>query len=202
MRGLLNFHHKLAPFVEVFGADAVKLVSYSELRDRGIDLFQHFAAHFLNWPDAVPGGVPPQANASRDVATTEILRMMNVMSHRAAGAATDRVRQKFDRLPDRSFLAPVQAAIAAHTQNQRFNDNWPALQALHDTLVETYHGRLVAPKRRFSVRAQSQATAPCRRRLPDRAGGGGDPVGAARIGFRPPPENLAPGAALGRRTTL
>ena len=154
---LLNFERKLAPFAEVFGPDAVRLVSYSELRDREIDLFQHFAAHFLDWPDAVPGGVPPQANASRDVATTEILRMMNVLSHRQTGSATDRIRQKFDRLPDRSFLAPVAAAIEAHALTQRFNDNWPALQALHEQLVEYYHDRLVPPKRRrllFSPKAR------------------------------------------------
>jgi hypothetical protein len=146
--GGLNFDRKLAPFTEIFGADAVSVVSYSELRDRNIDLFQHFASHFLNWPDAVPGGVPPQANASRDVATMEILRIMNVMSRHQTGAATDRIRQKFDRLPDRSFLAPVIAAIEAHAQAQRFNDNWPALQALHEQLADKYQDRLVPPKRR------------------------------------------------------
>ncbi len=123
-------------------------MSYSELRDRDIDMFQHFAAHFLDWPDAVPGGAPSQANASRDLATTEILRMMNVMSHRQTGAATDKLRQKFDRLGEYGFLAPLIAAIEAHGQTQRFNDNFPALHALHEHLVERYHDRLAAPKRR------------------------------------------------------
>jgi hypothetical protein len=145
---LLNFERKIAPFTEVFGDAALHVVSYSELRDRDIDMFTHFAEHFLDWPDAQPGGAPREANGSRDMATTEILRILNVMSRRKTGAATDKIRQKFDRLSPRGFLAPVIAAIEAHGQDQRFNDNWPALHTLHEQLVEQYHGRMVAPTRR------------------------------------------------------
>jgi hypothetical protein len=145
---LLNFERKIAPFTDVFGESALHVVSYSELREREIDMFQHFAAQFLDWPDAVPGGAPPRANESRDLATIEILRMMNVMSRARNGAAIEGLRQKFDRLGDRGFLAPVIAAIEAHAQTQRFNDNWPALHALHTELAARYHDRLVAPKRR------------------------------------------------------
>jgi hypothetical protein len=143
---LLNFAHKIGAFTEVFGPDCIELVSYSELRDREMDMFQHFAAEFLDWPDAPAGDAPKQANASRDVATTEILRVMNSMA-RHHGAPSDKLRRAFDALQDRAFLAPVVEAIDAHTQMLRFNDGWPALHALHDRLVETYHARMVQPKR-------------------------------------------------------
>ena len=147
---LLNFGHKLAPFVAVFGASALRLVSYSELRDREMDIFLHFAANFLDWPDAVAGGAPKQSNASRDLATTELLRAMNALSGEPPGstAGTDRLWRRFDKLPDRDFLAPVLAAIGRHTRIQRFHDGAPALHALHESLTATYLDHVVPPKRR------------------------------------------------------
>jgi hypothetical protein len=157
---LLNFERKLAPFAQVFGADALHPVSYSEVRDRDMDIFVHFAAQFLDWPSAVPGGAPKESNASRDPATTEILRMMNVLSRRHG--TPERLRQKFDRLADPATLAPVTAAIAAHMQKQRFNDGWPALHDLHESLAALYLDRLVPPKRKrhlFSGKAKDLAYA-------------------------------------------
>ncbi len=147
---LLNFDLKLAPFVAVFGADALRLVSYSELRDRDMDIFLHFAANFLDWPDAVPGGAPTQSNASRNLTDNELLRAMAALAGQPPGAAagSDRLWRKFDRLEDRAFLQPVLTAIARHTRTQRFHDAAPTLQALHDDLVASYHAHIVAPKRR------------------------------------------------------
>ena len=147
---LLNFDHKLAPFVSVFGADALRLASYSELRDREMDIFVHFAANFLDWPDAVPGGAPRESNSSRDLPTTELLRAMNAFSGQLPGAAAgaDRLWRKFDKLADRAFLAPVFSAIARHTRTQRFHDGAPTLHALHEKLAATYHEHIVPPKRR------------------------------------------------------
>ena len=150
---LLNFDHKLAPFVTVFGADALRLVSYSEVRDQDLDIFVHFADSFLNWPGVVPGGAPAQSNASRDMATTELLRAMNALSGNAPGAAggADRLWRRFDKLADRDFLAPVLVAISRHTRTQRFHDGAPALQALHDSLAASYHAHIVPPRRRRAL---------------------------------------------------
>ena len=71
---------------------------------------------------------------------------MNALGGAAAGG--DGLWRKFDRLPDRAFLAPVLAAIERHTRTQRFHDGAPALQALHDSLAATYHEHIVPPKRR------------------------------------------------------
>jgi hypothetical protein len=143
---LLNFDRKLAPFRDAFGAGSLRLCSYSELREREMDLFQHFAAQFLDWPDAPAGDAPANANASRDLATSEILRVLNSRVLRG-GPASDRMRRAFDLLPDRSFLAPVVDAIHAHSRKMRFSDAWPSLLALHDELVESYHAHMIQPKR-------------------------------------------------------
>lgn len=144
---LLNFSRKIEPFAETFGADAIHLVSYSELRDQEEDMFVHFARNFLDWPDAQPLPELARANASRDAGTTEILRAMNAMARTRLGASPDDLRRRFDRVKGDARLAPVRAAIARHKQFQRFNDGWPALQALHESLVERYHARMLRPKR-------------------------------------------------------
>ena len=143
----LNFERKITHFEQVFGAGAMRFVSYSELRDREIDMFTHFCNHFLGWPNAGPGEAPKQANASRDLATTEILRALNSLSKRDDGVASDNLRRAFDALRDREFLAPLIDAIEAHAQKLRFSDGWPSLQALHDGLVAQYHPRLLPPRR-------------------------------------------------------
>jgi hypothetical protein len=144
---IMNLNLRLQGFTQIFGATSLHIVSYSELQDRGIDLYSHFATHFLGWADApLPAAAAP-VNASRDTATIEIIRLMNSLSRHAGMVPQDRLRLAFDRLAGDGTLQHVATAIDAHTRTIRINDRWPELASLHDSLSAQYGTRMVPPRR-------------------------------------------------------
>jgi hypothetical protein len=144
---LLNFDLKIAALNEVFGADNVSLVSYSELRDSKQDMFTHFARSFLAWEVEPPLPDLKMANASRDPRETELLRALNAMAKHRGGIAADRVRRAFDRNRTAPDLTALVAGMKSSPATLRFNDDWPMLKKLQIDLVAKYHKQIVVPKR-------------------------------------------------------
>lgn len=142
---LLNFDLKLSRFAKFFGPDSVQLVSYSELRDRKLDLFQHFAATFLDWPDAEPRPRPGATNASRTPLDVELLRALNALSIRRHGEANAALRRRFDLHRAELDLEAVASAVVAHAGSVRFADDSGQMRSLHRYLLRDWNSRLVAP---------------------------------------------------------
>jgi hypothetical protein len=140
---LLNFDMRLSVFCEIFGDASVTLVSYNELRDRNIDLFQHFAGTFLGWLNAPTAERLRASNTSRAPAEAELLRALNAMgrAHQIHGSVA--IRKAFDRMEDKTVPAQLAAAMKRHTRNVRLSDNLPALRRLHESLAEKYNSRTV-----------------------------------------------------------
>ncbi len=146
MSRLLNFDMKLAKFTEIFGADKLRLVGFCEVRERGLDMFQHFAANFLDWPDAPVPKLPPRANSSRDHKEAELLRALNAMARAHGATPADNLRKTFDRMRrtiDTTLLYP---AMDRHTAKMRLNESLPSLVRLHDALAEKYLPHMVPPR--------------------------------------------------------
>jgi hypothetical protein len=144
---LLNFEHKVSRFAEVFGADSIKLVSYSELRDRHIDLFKHFAASFLDWPDAHVRQKITSPNSSRAPEYAELLRAVNAMTAQRGGTPDGALRRRLDMNRRELDLEPLFAAMRNHQRTVHFNDSGAALRDLHRTLMLAHIAKVVEPKR-------------------------------------------------------
>ena len=144
---LLNFELKLSRFAGVFGTDSIKLVSYSELRDRNIDLFKHFAATFLAWPDAHVRRKLTSPNSSRAPEYAELLRAVNAMTAQRGGTPDAALRRRLDMNRNALDLEPLFAAMRNHQRTVHFNDSGTALRDLHRTLVQANIAKVVEPKR-------------------------------------------------------
>jgi len=142
---LMNYRLKLTPFIEVFGKNALSLVSYSELRDREIDIFQHFAASFLDWKDAPTVVDAVNANASREPDEVELLRALNAMCHARGEAASGRMRRELDQSRARTDIATLRETMQRYMSVLRFNDNWPLLASVQESLAEEFEQQMVKP---------------------------------------------------------
>ncbi len=141
---ILNWARRLVPLIEIFGREAVRVVPYTLLRERGIDLFEHFAARFLGWPDAkAPDVAAP--NMSRSAPEVEMLRALNRMALRDGAPQTSALRSRFDRRREQLDLAPVLQAMEPYRQTLMFHDDLAALGALHLSLFDSLRDLLVPP---------------------------------------------------------
>jgi hypothetical protein len=141
---LVNFGLRLSRFRAIFGADSLCVVSYSELRDREIDIFQHFAEKFLNWPDAPALPRFQHSNVSRGPEEVELVRSLHAMAQARALPRADLLRRAFERLKEKR-LRPLLAAMERHTQSLTLSDESPPLRLLHEALAAAYGPHLLGP---------------------------------------------------------
>jgi len=81
-------------FSAVFGAPQVKVVCYSHLMERSLDIAAHFLASFLGLPDiALPG--PGRPNQSLPILDTELIRTLNAIHVRRGGETSSAIREWF-----------------------------------------------------------------------------------------------------------
>ena len=155
---LLNFDLKLGRLADVFGMPSLNLVAYSELRERGRDIYQHFAVNFLDWAGAKPLPKLANANASRDPREIELLRRLNSMARADGEAPADKLRGVFDRMRGKLDLEPILEAMKPYMRRVRFNDDWPVLRMLHEKLVAKYDAAIVRPKPAHDLMFRPRAT--------------------------------------------
>lgn len=140
-----NLDTKLQALVEVFGQENLRLVCYSVLRDASADLFEHFARHFLDWPDAprLPGGV--EMNPSRGAEEIELVRRLNMIEFARSGSASASLRNSLDAAGAAIDADRVLAAMAGSRRTMLLSDAFPALRQLHRRIHAKFVGQIVAP---------------------------------------------------------
>ncbi len=148
----LNYSVVLDRYSEVFGHEALSLVSYSNLVDEGEDIAAHFLTRFLGCTDLSPlkKGVDRwkgKPNASLNVIDTEILRALNAISRRERGKGEDAVRRNFMTQRESLDLASLRAAIKEHVRILPFPEDKHMLKKLHQAIVRDYGDRMVEPKK-------------------------------------------------------
>jgi hypothetical protein len=136
----------LETYMDRFGRASVSIACYSDIIDRGIDLFEHFAANFLAWPDAERVPLKRRPNPSRDAKETELIRALNAHGQARGMPATSRLRWAYDRLKDPSLPAALYPAMDLHTKTLELDDNIAGLASLHKALVRNYSSHLVGPR--------------------------------------------------------
>jgi hypothetical protein len=141
--GFINYSLIWAKIVRLFGRGSLKLVSYNNLRDKGVDLFSHFAEHFLEWTgkpnvrkDLIIENVSPSS------IDTEIVRALNWLDHQAIGRRRPNMHVKFtlmrpaiDTRVLEEAMADDVATIQLSDGAEAFTQSWKEMQKYSDCLV-------------------------------------------------------------------
>ena len=85
----INYSVDWKRFEKVFGRDSLRIVSFSNLIDNGVDLFQHFCEEIIGLRSVpeIPKGLI-QRNTGLDIFDAEIIRSLNYLYY----AETSRTR--------------------------------------------------------------------------------------------------------------
>jgi len=140
----VNLAQPLTRLAGVFGADALRLVPYNTILDAGENLFRHFCATFLDWPDAPEPTIRPM-NRSLSAEDAELLRAINMLEERRTGAAEPRLYHRL--IANRGELdltVPVQA-MARHAATIMIDEARPPFLPWQRTVRERFGHALTAP---------------------------------------------------------
>jgi hypothetical protein len=149
---LMNFGVGLRTYTSVFGDAALSVVAYDQVMAQRRDLFAHFAATFLDWPDP-PGLALPPVNVSPTAADAEVIRALNGIERARSGQPPERAEAaamsaKYLRRADALAPPVLRAALAAHMATAQLNEKSAPLSALHQQLFAEFGHALVEPKPR------------------------------------------------------
>lgn len=153
--GGINQALLLDKFAKVFGRDNVRLISYSNLVDRGVDLFDHFCREILHLP-ASPElkGDGETVREPMGVLVTELIRCLNAAEAMRGAQPGDQVFGAYQRIAADPAVAgdvgAARAAMSRHVVEVMLDDNAFFLQSAYDALGR-YGDRLVSPEYGGSV---------------------------------------------------
>jgi hypothetical protein len=162
---IMNFALRLEIYSKLFGRDNLRLVSYSDLCDDGIDLAGHFFDALIpqhrplidDLPD-LPIARPNQSLPPREV---ELIRALNAVSIRHGTMPPDStLRSWYMANAGRFDLSRLFTAMQESAAALRFSDASSATQPLQEKLSATYSDLLVQPSRRRDLFAPQQAEIP------------------------------------------
>lgn len=142
---IFNLELRLAGLIQVFGLQSLRLVSYSMLRDTKVDLFGHFARHFLNWWKATPLSGNHELNTSRGVAEIELVRRLNMIEFSRSGEISPSLRNRLDAAWPTIDAKFVLASMETSRRTMFLNDAFPGLHALHRRAHARYQAQIVEP---------------------------------------------------------
>jgi hypothetical protein len=146
----VNFGIGLRRYSKVFGAEAISVVSYDAVMAAQRDLFQHFAASFLSWPDA-PKPQVTGVNVSPNAAEIEVIRAVNGLDLiRRGGGPPDRrdaatMTEVYLRRARELTGPDLQKAMADNMGKALLNEGSATLAALHQQLFSEFGKGLVPP---------------------------------------------------------
>jgi hypothetical protein len=152
---LVNFGAGLRSCAEVFGPQALAIVSYDQVMANYAttgrrDLFAHFAATFLDWPDP-PKLDLPHVNVSPDAGDIEVIRAVNSLEQARRGQPPGRAEAAalsglYLRRAGELAGPDLRAALAAHMTTALLNEDSVQLAALHRQLYAEFGHAMVEPQ--------------------------------------------------------
>ncbi len=146
---VMNFARRLDIYAKVFGRENIRLVSYSNLCDAGIDLAEHFFDSFLprhrSLIDDLPDLPVARPNQSLPPLDIEVIRALNAFNARSGMPLSSALRDWYIANAGRFDLADLFAAIQANAATLPFSDASSSTQLLQDTLSATYGDLMVQP---------------------------------------------------------
>ena len=155
----VNYSRVWEKFSRIFGRRSLRLVSYSNLRDRKIDLFRHFAKTFLGFEgkQEVENGLI-QGNTSPDFCDTEILRALNWLDFQTIGRVRLNMRVKFLLLRpqwDTRDLSDMMSrdieTLEIRDDSETFRRSWEAMRKYANRLVSREFGQDIFVRRHTKI---------------------------------------------------
>lgn len=148
--GEINIGLLLAPFVQVFGLEALHLVSFDRVQVTHQDIYRHFIASFIK-VGHLPAPVARRMNPSLSDEDTEIIRAMHAVHAVRHGRPPQanqarRLSGHYLRHKEELLSRTLRDAIAAHVQPVRLDEIFPELARLHQALYAAYGSRMVEPR--------------------------------------------------------
>ena len=106
--GEFNYSIVWDNYAKIFGRESLRIVSFSNLIDHNVDLFDHFCRAILGLKEApqVEKGLI-QKNAGPNMIDTEILRDLNYLYYIDTSRIDHYTRVKFDRLKNKYDLSAL-----------------------------------------------------------------------------------------------
>ena len=157
--GQINYSKVWEHFEKIFGRESLKIVSFSNLVDDRVDLFEHFCKLILGLHEApkIEEGLI-QKNVGYDMIDTEILRGINYIYRTKTSLDDYSMRIKFGKLKDSYNLKTLRDHLEANMRTIELRDNavplrttWQAVNGYRDRLVSPEYGHDVFDRRDVSV---------------------------------------------------
>ena len=157
--GEINYSIVWDTYAKVFGRNSLRIVSFNNLIDLRVDLFDHFCRAILGLeqtPRVEKGLI--QKNAGPNMIDTEILRDLNYLYYLGTSVVGHSTRVKFDRLKSKYDLGPLTAHLQSDMREIKLKDNaaplrttWEQVSAYRDRLVSPEFGREIFERRDVNV---------------------------------------------------
>jgi hypothetical protein len=133
-------------FNTVFGASQVKVVAYSHLIERNLDIAGHFLASFLGITDIeLPAAGRP--NRSLPILDTELIRALNTIHVRRGGEKTSALRQWYLAHKERLVPNSVLENMRDSRGTIRLDEAAPPFALAAQDLLTRYASSIVPPRR-------------------------------------------------------
>lgn len=155
----VNLTQPLTRLASVFGEDALRLVPYNTIIESGANLFRHFCAAFLGWPDAPQLTIRPM-NRSLSAEDAELLRFINRLEEQRTGQADPRLYHRLvANRPSLDLAGPLQA-MGRHGAAITIDEARPPFLSWHRTVRERFGRALTQPATDGAVFAPIEAALP------------------------------------------
>jgi hypothetical protein len=121
--GSVNYSLVWTVITKIFGRKSLKFVSYSNMRDRNIDLFRHFTTTFLDWSGEIR--VPNELimdHESPNAFDTEIIRALNCIEYQSLGRHSPNMRIKFNAMRSSINSRTLEGLMAAEVAQFEISD--------------------------------------------------------------------------------
>ena len=162
--GEFNYSIVWDNYAKIFGRESLRIVSFSNLIDHNVDLFDHFCRAILGLKEApqVEKGLI-QKNAGPNMIDTEILRDLNYLYYIDTSRIDHYTRVKFDRLKNKYDLSALTGHLQSDMREIKLKDNavplrttWERVSAYRDRLVSPEYGKEIFERRDVDVNFVSQ----------------------------------------------
>jgi hypothetical protein len=137
----IDYARMWEPVVAVFGREALRLVCYSNLTDRGIDIYRHFCERCLGFKGPAGPPSPGRREISRSPEATELRRVLNEIGARSALPGAPAMTQSAHNL-DGPMFESLRSAIHRNLETIEFNDMSDRFDVAYRRIAE-YADRVV-----------------------------------------------------------
>lgn len=141
---IINCGRILRKYGEAFGTHSLRLVSYDEIVDSGLDLLTHFTGNFLNFVD--PHMMPARVNKSMDLLDTEVVRALNTVGCARGCKPDGRICERYLQARQGLRVDPLFDAMGRFARYLRSDETAEWALSLHRKLIGEFGAQVVPPR--------------------------------------------------------